>query len=131
MDKVLLVFLGGGLGSVVRYLLQVWLNAPPESEGIRLPSIPWGTFGANVLGCGVAGALVALGSTRLALDEHARLLLAVGFLGGFTTFSAMSSEMLTLGAASSARAAGYVVASNVAALSAAWVVFVVVRALGR
>lgn len=126
MDKVLLVFLGGGIGSVLRYLMQGWLNAPPDAKGW-----PWGTLAVNIAGCAVAGGLAGLGSTRLGLDEHARLLLAVGLLGGFTTFSAVSYESIGLagGAGGAGRAAGYIVATNAAAILAAWVCFAVVRTM--
>ncbi len=126
MDKVLLVFLGGGIGSVLRYLLQLWLNSPTPADRVVWA---WGSLTANVLGCAAAGALVGLASTRLALDEHARLLLSVGILGGFTTFSAMAGEALRLGEQSSARAAGYVAASNVLAIGAAWGSYAIVRTL--
>ncbi len=129
MDKVVLVFLGGGIGSVLRYLLQSWLN-PPTGEGVA-PAWPWGTLAANALGCAAAGALAGLASTRLALDDHARLLLAVGVLGGFTTFSAFAGETIALGGSSIARAGGYVAASNVVGLGLAWGAFAFVRAAAR
>jgi len=128
MDKVLLVFLGGGIGSVLRYLLQLGLNdaaVPGDSRG----PWPWGTLTANILGCAAAGALTALASTRLALDEHARLLVSVGLLGGFTTFSAMAGETLQIGEGSAGRAAGYVAVSNVLGIGAAWAMFAIVRAI--
>ena len=79
----------------------------------------------------MAGGLAVLGSTRLGLDEHARLLLAVGLLGGFTTFSAVSYESIGLagGAGGAGRAAGYIVATNAAAILSAWVCFAVVRTM--
>lgn len=124
MDKVLLVFLGGGIGSVLRYLLQLWLNTPDDRA-----AWPWGTLGANTLGCAVAGALAALASTRLALDEHARLLLAVGVLGGFTTFSAFAAETVAMTDSSVPRAMGYAMATNLASLAAAWGMFALVRTI--
>lgn len=80
-----LVFLGGGLGSVFRYVLSYGLNG-------RF-SFPLGTIAANVLGCFligfIAGTLVRLGEGT----ESGRLLLVVGFCGGFTTFSTFSNEV--------------------------------------
>lgn len=117
MDKVLLVFLGGGIGSVLRYVLQLGLN----------DRWPWGTLLANVLGCAAAGAIAALASTRLALDDHARAILAAGFLGGFTTFSAFAAEAVTQGP----RGVWYALATNVGAIGAAYATYTIVRALAR
>ncbi len=83
MDKVLMVFLGGGLGAVSRYGL-----------GIAINRSPYGTLAANILGGFLMGVLV----TTLALkggsdQERFRVLLGVGVLGGFTTFSAYSLEV--------------------------------------
>lgn len=122
MDKVILVFLGGGIGSVLRFLLQHWLNADPSRWA-------WGTLIANILGSAAAGALAGLASTRLALDEHARLLLATGILGGFTTLSAMAGETVTIGVASPGRAAAYVGATNLASIAAAAGMYAIVRTL--
>jgi CrcB protein len=124
MDKVLLVFLGGGIGSVLRYLLQLWLNAAPADGR---PGWPWGTLAANVVGSAAAGAVAGLASTRLALDEHARLVLSVGLLGGFTTFSAMAGETVAIGGAAPGRALGYVAATNALSIAAACVAYALVR----
>lgn len=89
MIPVLLVFVGGGLGAVLRYLvgllLPVW-----EGEGI-----PWATFAVNALGAFLIGFLMGL-STRGSLSEEYRLLLVVGVCGGFTTYSSFAWELLTL-----------------------------------
>lgn len=127
MDKALLVFLGGGIGSVLRYLLQLWLDAPPGGDS--RPGWPWGTLAANVAGSAAAGALAGLATTRLALDEHARLLVGVGLLGGFTTFSALAAQTVEVGNASPARGAAYVAASNILGIGAAWSAYAIVRAL--
>ena len=80
----LYVFLGGGLGSVCRYLLARWI--PSET-------FPWATLAANILSCIILGALVALAS-RSFLSAPYRLLLVTGFCGGFSTFSTFSNECL-------------------------------------
>lgn len=87
---VLLVFVGGGVGSVARYLLAtaVQRNAP---EGF-----PFGTFLVNLLGCFAIGVVGALGLERAALSPEARTFLMVGILGGFTTFSSFAWETLGL-----------------------------------
>lgn len=126
MDKVLLVFLGGGIGCVLRFLLQSWLNAPPGIDGRH--AWPWGTLLANVLGCLAAGVVTGLASTRLSLDEHARALLAAGFLGGFTTFSAFAGETIALGGG---RGVLYVAISNALGAAAAIGSYMVVRTLLR
>ena len=87
MSKLILVALGGGAGAVARYLLGV--NAL-RSLG---PNWPWGTFAANVIGGFLMGALAGYLSHRGGADqERWGLLLGVGLLGGFTTFSAFSME---------------------------------------
>jgi len=83
--KLVLVFLGGGLGSSLRYLLAQYLNHSPGT-------IPYGTFLANVLGCLIIGIVLALGAKNNLLSTQATLLLATGFCGGFTTFSAFAYE---------------------------------------
>lgn len=88
--KLLLAVAGGGaLGSLLRYLavrgMGAWLGAP----------FPWGTLAVNVAGCCAAGACYAWLVERGAAEEW-RALVLVGFLGGFTTFSAFSVETLRL-----------------------------------
>lgn len=85
--NVLLVFVGGGLGSLCRYGLGLWL-APSGS-------FPLGTFVANLLSCIILGVLVALASRQLLSPEY-RLLLITGFCGGFSTFSTFSYELVQL-----------------------------------
>lgn len=84
---IALVFAGAGAGGVARLLLNHWLNP-------LFAPMPLGTFTANVLGSGAAGALVALLAVRTDLDAVLRPLLIVGFLGGLTTFSTFSLEVL-------------------------------------
>ena len=81
------VFLGGGLGSVLRYLLSYFCLT-------RFPAFPWGTLLVNLLGSMAAGAL--LGRFPAAGYPAWKLFLLTGLLGGFTTFSAFSLETLNL-----------------------------------
>lgn len=87
----LLVFLGGGLGAVSRYLLTSFIGNQVGGN------FPFGTFTANVLGSFCMGfAMFCFMSRGMAVPEHIRLLLLVGFLGGFTTFSSFSMETVSL-----------------------------------
>ena len=85
MKQLLLVFLGGGFGSVLRYLLGKYLNNPDTG-------IPYGTFAANILGSLLIGIILGLALKNNTLSQNQILLLATGFCGGFTTFSTFAYE---------------------------------------
>lgn len=88
MEKLLLVGLGGGAGAVLRYLTG--LLAQKALGG----GWPWGTFAVNILGGLAMGLLIDVLAMRGGEGhEKLRLLLGVGVLGGFTTFSAFSLEV--------------------------------------
>lgn len=97
MIKLLFVFLGGGCGSVLRYLISTL--AVDSRLAVRLPlvpdALPVGTLICNVVGCFLIGMFNAL-SARLGWSGEVRLLLTVGLCGGFTTFSTFSNECLSL-----------------------------------
>ena len=86
MTKLLLVFIGGGLGAVSRFLVTTALAG-------KLGNFPLGTLAANFFGSLLMGLLVGLLAGRF---ESVRLFVAVGGLGGFTTFSSFSAETLAL-----------------------------------
>jgi CrcB protein len=90
MSNILLVMAGGAIGAALRYLLS---QASLRALG---PGWPWGTFGANVLGGLAMGLLAGWLAARAAGGEPIRLFLAVGILGGFTTFSAFSLETMLM-----------------------------------
>lgn len=90
MNRYLLIAVGAALGANARYLVGVW-------AGSRLGAdFPYGTFIVNIVGSFVLGFLLTLGTERLQLSPEARLLLAVGFLGSFTTFSSYAVESMNL-----------------------------------
>ena len=92
--QFLYVFIGGGLGAVCRYMATTAIGA---RFGMMFPL---GTLFVNTLGsflmAFVMGILLSLAKSSNMLPESLRLLLTVGFLGGFTTFSSFSMETMTL-----------------------------------
>ena len=84
MKQVLLVFIGGGAGSVLRFVISKNFNT--------LTHLPLGTLIVNILGSLLIGIFLGLGLKQEMLSPNATLLLATGFCGGFTTFSAFSYE---------------------------------------
>ena len=89
MHSLFLVMAGGAVGSGARFLTG---RATTAAFG---PGFPWGTLAVNLLGGLLMGALVGV-LARAADGENWRLLLGVGVLGGFTTFSAFSLDTVTL-----------------------------------
>ena len=85
MKHLLLVFFGGGVGSVLRYILGRYLNSTETG-------IPYGTFAANILGSLLIGLILGLAAKNDSLSQSQTLLLATGFCGGFTTFSTFAYE---------------------------------------
>lgn len=86
MGSLIYVFLGGGIGSLLRYATQRWI--PVSSSGFPTP-----TFLVNMIGCILIGFLVSyLAST----NQRIQLFLITGFLGGFTTFSGYGLELFHL-----------------------------------
>lgn len=85
MKQLLLVFIGGGFGSVLRFIIGKMLNNSQTG-------IPYGTFTANILGSLLIGLILGLATKNQALTQNHTLLLATGFCGGFTTFSTFAYE---------------------------------------
>lgn len=85
MKNALLVFIGGGFGSVLRYIIGKHLNS--QNSGI-----PYGTLTANILGSLLIGIILGLALKNNTLNQNHTLLLATGFCGGFTTFSSFAYE---------------------------------------
>lgn len=92
---MLLVALGGAAGSVLRYWMTGIVQHSVPVTG-TWSVFPLGTLAVNVLGCLVVGALVELGERHGPLSRETRDLVIVGFLGGFTTFSAFANETVAV-----------------------------------
>ena len=90
MQKVLLVGVGGFVGSVARYLLSGYV------QNVTAGTFPYGTLAVNVLGCLLIGVLSELAEARAFLSADTRALVVIGVLGGFTTFSAFGNETIAL-----------------------------------
>jgi CrcB protein len=85
MKQLLLVFIGGGFGSALRFVIGKYMNSTETG-------IPWGTFTSNILGSLIIGIILGLAAKNDALSSNQTLLLATGFCGGFTTFSTFAYE---------------------------------------
>jgi CrcB protein len=97
---VLWISLAGAAGTAARYLIST--------------AVPHGTLAVNLIGSFVGGLLLPL-----ALDQQAKLVLATGFLGGFTTYSAFNTEMVRLAQGGEVKsAAAYLIATVVGCLAA-------------
>ncbi|OYY66500.1 fluoride efflux transporter CrcB [Sphingomonas sp. 28-62-11] len=123
MISLSLVMLGGALGAAARYLVGQamlgWLGS----------NYPWGTLAVNLIGGLAMGVLVGM-LARMVSGEQARLFLAVGVLGGFTTFSAFSLELVTmLERGAMLTALGYALASVIGAVLALFAGLAMTRGL--
>ncbi len=85
MKQLALVFIGGGLGSTLRYGLSKYLDSFETG-------IPYGTFVANITGSLLIGIILGLALKNDTLSQNTVLFLATGFCGGFTTFSTFAYE---------------------------------------
>ena len=83
------VGIGAALGAWLRWGLATWLNP-------RIPTFPLGTLAANLIGGYLVGVAVAYFAVRYELAPEVRLFVITGFLGGLTTFSTYSSEVVEL-----------------------------------
>lgn len=86
--RLVLVALGGALGAVLGYLVTGWVQQ-------RIDFFPWGTLVVNLIGSFLIGMVLEF-TLRGFLTPEVRVFLAVGVLGGFTTFSSLSWETLAL-----------------------------------
>jgi CrcB protein len=88
--RLLLIGLGGAVGSVLRYLLSGLVQS-----GTGTTTFPTGTLAVNLLGCFGIGMLAELSESRGVIGAEIRGLLIVGLIGGFTTFSTFANETLS------------------------------------
>lgn len=125
MKLALVVALGGAIGSVLRYLLSLWVvQHTPDWR------FPVATFAVNVLGCLLVGVLAGVLVKHDVFSPEVRLFLFTGLAGGFTTFSAFGLETFSLiERAEILIAGGYVVASVVIGLAVLWLGFSLVSTL--
>src|SRR6188472_1811736 len=84
--KILIIGLGGFLGSVARYVTAKFVDDKLS------PTFPYGTLTVNILGSFLLGLIYVIALRKIGLSENGRLFLGVGFCGGFTTFSAFALE---------------------------------------
>ncbi|MEZ4840963.1 MAG: fluoride efflux transporter CrcB [Flavobacteriaceae bacterium] len=123
MKQVLLVFLGGGVGSVLRYVVTRFFNNPTTG-------VPYGTFLVNIIGSFLIGVFLGLALKNEALNQSQTLLLATGFCGGFTTFSAFAYENhLFLKSGNLTLLFSYIIASIVVGLLAVFLGIYIVKQL--
>ena len=90
MKIILLIFFGGGLGSVTRYLVINYFNK------IIPGSLPYSTVFVNLLGALIIGIIYYFVATKVVLNEHLKIFFTIGFLGAFTTFSTFNLDFFKL-----------------------------------
>ena len=91
MFNIFIVGIGGFIGSALRYLASGWAQGLSQSL-----DFPYGTLTVNLVGCFVIGFLAQLAEARGVFTPEARLLVFIGILGGFTTFSSFGNDTLNL-----------------------------------
>jgi CrcB protein len=114
LKTILLVGVGGAVGSILRYLTNVWVARS------FLHIFPLATLLVNVLGCLLIGLLVGIFDRQQLTSRELQYLFITGFCGGFTTFSAFSLENVVLLENHTTLALFYIAASIVLGIGAVW-----------
>lgn len=90
MRDLIFIFLGGGLGSIVRFSIGKWIGS------LHSHHFPYSTLVANIAACFILGVVIGLADHKQIISPTARLFWTVGFCGGFSTFSTFSAETISL-----------------------------------
>src|SRR5262245_58283002 len=90
MTRLFLVFLAGGIGSVIRYLVVT------GTERFFGASFPWGVLCINVIGSFLIALVMMLAVTKAGVSPTVRVTLTAGFLGGLTTYSSFNQDTLSM-----------------------------------
>jgi len=124
MRSVIVIFIGSGIGGALRHLVGL------ASLRLMGPNFPYGTLAVNILGATLMGFLAGLFAFRVSGQADLRLFLTTGMLGGFTTWSTFSLDVVTLWQRGQPLAAfGYVAVSLIASLAGLAVMLIVMRRL--
>ena len=90
MSILLSIFLGGGVGALLSFLIS------EQTDRLFLSSFPFGTIVVNVLGAFLMGLVVSYFADKVNISQNIKMFLTIGFLGGFTTFSTFNSDFYQL-----------------------------------
>ena len=90
MNQLILIFVGGGLGSITRFVLGKSI----QEQSLR--TFPFGTLGVNMLASLILGLLVGMFESKTLINPNYKTFMAIGFCGGFSTFSTFSNDTLQL-----------------------------------
>lgn len=127
MGRILLVGVGGFIGSILRYAVSGYVQQWSKSV-----EFPYGTLAVNLIGCLVIGFLSQLAETHGVFTAESRAFVFVGVLGGFTTFSSFGNETMNLlREGESLLALANITAQLVLGLSAVWLGWVLAYEIWR